>query len=436
MAKTAIGVPGFIVAAPSSGSGKTTVTLGLIGALRNRGLKVAAAKVGPDYIDPKFLEAASGGACINLDPWAMTPAQLRARLATHAADHDIIVIEGVMGLFDGAEGGGGATSDLASLLELPVVLVVDASRQAQSIAALVHGFSTFRQDLNVAATIATRVGSDRHATMIAAALEPLPIKHLGAIRTTSDLTVRSRHLGLVQACEQQQLQQLRTAAADTVSRSIDLNLLIDLSKPFHSANQPAYLPQLGQRIAIARDVAFGFIYPHILSDWLKQGSEIEFFSPLDNEAPTPDCDAIFLPGGYPELHGGQISTAENFRAGIVAAAQSGCTIYGECGGYMVLGEALIDATGTSHPMLGLLSHVTSFRDRSRQLGYRKLNRIANAPLPPQINAHEFHYSTIAIPGSEEPLFEVADSKHRSLGQAGGRRAKVFGSYMHMIDVAV
>ncbi|MEM6495113.1 MAG: cobyrinate a,c-diamide synthase, partial [Pseudomonadota bacterium] len=213
---------GFIVAAPSSGSGKTTVTLGLIGALNRLGHTVATAKVGPDYIDPKFLEAAGGGRCINLDPWAMSPEQIRARLADHATGSDVVVIEGVMGLFDGAEGGGGATADLAALLELPIVLVVDASRQAQSIAALVHGFTTFRTDIQVAATIATRVGSDRHAAMIASALAPLPIPHLGSVRTTPELTILSRHLGLVQACEQQELQQLLTAASKAATESIDI----------------------------------------------------------------------------------------------------------------------------------------------------------------------------------------------------------------------
>ncbi len=424
---------GFIVAAPSSGSGKTTVTLGLIGALKRLGHSVAAAKVGPDYIDPKFLEAASGGRCINLDPWAMSPEQLRARLADHAEGADMVIVEGVMGLFDGAEGGGGATADLAAALELPVIFVVDASGQAQSIAALVHGFATFRSDIEVAATIATRVGSDRHAAMIASALEPLPAPHLGSIQSTPDLTVRSRHLGLVQACEQHELQQLLNVASGSVSDSIDLDQLQALGRSIRTAKPHTHFPPLGQRIAVANDEAFGFLYPHLISDWRRQGAEISFFSPLADEMPPPEVDAIFLPGGYPELHAEQLSTSEKFRSGMLTAAQNGCAIYGECGGYMVLGEALVDANGTTHPMLGLLSHVTSFEKRKRQLGYRKLNRIATAPLPQTLYGHEFHYSTMAECSHDDPLFEIANSKGQALGKVGGIRANVFGSYMHMIE---
>lgn len=433
MAETGPGARGFIIAAPSSGSGKTTVTLGLIGALKRRGFNVNVAKVGPDYIDPKFLEAASSGACINLDPWAMAPDQLRARLAAHASGCDVIIVEGVMGLFDGAEGGGGATADLAAILDLPIVLVVDASRQAQSIAALVHGFASFHPGIDVVATIATRVGSDRHDAMIAAALEPLPLSYLGSIRSNEGLTVRSRHLGLVQACEQSVLQHVLTSAADAAAEGIDLEDLMHRTRITQPAKAPALFPPLGQRIAIASDEAFGFIYPHLLSDWNKSGAELSFFSPLADEAPGANCNAIYLPGGYPELNAGTIATAEQFRAGMQIAAGDGVAIYGECGGYMVLGEALIDEDGESHPMLGLLSHVTSFQQRKRQLGYRRLKRVGEAPLPRLLNGHEFHYSTIAEPGSDKPLFEVTDSKDAFLGTVGGCRNNVSGSYMHVIE---
>ena len=435
MAEHATTPRGIIIAAPSSGSGKTTITLGLLAALRDRGLKVAAAKVGPDYIDPRFLEAASGGACVNLDPWAMPPEQLKTRLTSHATGYDVVIIEGVMGLFDGAEGGGGATADLAGILDLPILLVVDASRQAQSIAALVHGFATFRAGLNVVATIATRVGSDRHTDMVANALEPLATAHLGSVKSDSELSVRSRHLGLVQACEQEELDKLLAAASRSLGQQVDLDELLKLTQPVPASEHLASLPPLGQRISIARDAAFGFIYPHVLSDWHKNGAELHFFSPLTNEAPASNCDAVFLPGGYPELNADTISKAENFKSGMIAAAANGAAIYGECGGYMVLGEALIDERGTGHPMLGLLSHVTSFKERRRQLGYRKLTRIADAPLPLNLSGHEFHYSTIDEAGHDAPLFEVTDSKDRNLGTVGGVRENVFGSYMHMIDVS-
>ena len=216
---------------------------------------------------------------------------------------------------------------------------------------------------------------------------------------------------------------------------VDLDELIQLTQPVPPLEHLAALPPLGQRISIARDAAFGFIYPHILSDWHRHGSELHFFSPLANEAPASNCEAVFLPGGYPELSAGAISAAENFKAGVQTAVANGAAIYGECGGYMVLGRALIDEHGAGHPMLGLLSHVTSFKERRRQLGYRKLRRIADAPLPLNLRGHEFHYSTIDSAGQDAPLFEVTDSKGRNLGAVGGARERVFGSYMHMIDVS-
>ncbi|MEM6496970.1 MAG: cobyrinic acid a,c-diamide synthase, partial [Pseudomonadota bacterium] len=209
--------------------------------------------------------------------------------------------------------------------------------------------------------------------------------------------------------------------------------LQSLGFEIRAAEPPRNLPPLGQRIAVASDEAFGFVYPHIVSDWREQGAEIRFFSPLADQGPSPKVDAIFLPGGYPELHAGQLSNAHVFRDGMRTAAQTGCAIYGECGGYMVLGEALIDEHGAAHAMLGLLSHTTSFEKRERQLGYRKLKRIANARLPQTLYGHEFHYSTVAERGHDNPLFETADSKDQSLGKVGGARANVCGSYLHIIE---
>ena len=220
-------IGGLIIAAPHSGSGKTTATLGIIAALRSRGLRVGVAKCGPDYIDPKFLEAAAGGPCTTLDPWAMPTRTLTRRYATLARDVDVVVVEGAMGLFDGAASGGGATADLAADLGLPIILLVDASHQAQSIAALVHGFSTFRDDVEVAGAIATRTGSARHGELIAQSLGALPVAYLGALPHVSGLKIQSRHLGLVQATEQHQIGELIDAACRAVSRGVDLEQLME-----------------------------------------------------------------------------------------------------------------------------------------------------------------------------------------------------------------
>lgn len=424
---------GVVIAAPASGTGKTTVTLGLIAALRARGLAIGAAKTGPDYIDPKFLAAAANSDCINLDPWAMPPETLRGRLSGLASGADVVVVEGVMGLFDGAEGGGGSTSDLAATLGLPVILVVDASRHAQSIAAVVHGFATLRGDRPLAGVIAARVGSARHEAMIRTALREVAVPYLGSMPTDGDLTIGSRHLGLVQAEEHDHLAGLIGRAAEAVAMHIDLDGLVQLSKPITPSPDCQRLPPLGGKIAVARDVAFGFAYPHMLDDWRRQGSEISFFSPLADEAPASDSDAVFLPGGYPELHGQRLAECDHFRLGIRDAAGRGARIYGECGGYMVLGRAIVDGEGNSHAMLGLLDHVTSFARRQRHLGYRALETLAGDGLPARARGHEFHYSRLLEAGRDEPLFRAQDSSGRDLGRIGGRRGNVMGSYAHIIS---
>ncbi len=452
---------GLAVAAPHSGSGKTLITLGIIRALRNRGLKVASAKAGPDYIDGRFHEAASGAPCINLDYWAMGVDACKARLAE--IDAEIVIVEGVMGLFDGPDGANGSTADLAEALGLPIVLVIDAAKQAQSVAAVVHGFSTFRYSLNIAGVILNRVASDRHARMLSSALANLPstvipaqagIHHkatsslvmdsrlrgndeqsevniLGLMRQNDSLNWPSRHLGLIQAQENQQLDAFIESAASGVSRETFLDKIIESAGDIanHPLKRAVSLPPLAQNIAIARDLAFSFAYPHVLDDWRKQGAELSIFSPLNNETPTGD--AVFLPGGYPELHAGKLASNANF---LNALREHKGLIYGECGGYMVLGEAIIDADGKSHAMAGLLPVTTSFAKRKLQLGYRQLKPLS-APWTSNLRGHEFHYSTIASQGAADPLFHASDAAGNDLGAIGQRVGNVMGSYAHIISVA-
>jgi cobyrinic acid a,c-diamide synthase len=416
-----------VVAAPSSGCGKTVITLGLLRALRHRGLRVASAKVGPDYIDPRFHEAATGRPCFNLDPWAMDKAQICTLLRSLSGDADIIVIEGVMGLFDGPDGAAGSTADLASSLGLPVILAVDARHQAQSVAALVHGFSTFRPDVTVAGVLLNRVASDRHAAILHGALGH---KVLGTLRHDDSLVLPSRHLGLVQAEENQDLETFIETAALAVARETVLDRILEIASQLvdESVTREA-LPPLGQRIAIARDAAFAFAYPHLLHQWHRSGASLSFFSPLANEPAEPDADAIFLPGGYPELHAALLSANAAFLAGL---RTSRGLIYGECGGYMVLGEALVDARGTSHAMAGLLPVVTSFANRKLHLGYRQLTPEPGAPWSSPLRGHEFHYSSIVQEGAADRLFSARDAAGRDLAPMGLRRGKVMGSYAHAI----
>ena len=427
---------GIVIAAPRSGSGKTLVTLGLIAALRARGLAVAAAKTGPDYIDGAILSRTAGRAAVNLDPWAMAPGRLRALATAQAADADLLLVEGVMGLFDGAADGRGSTADLAATLRLPVVLVVDAERQSQSIAALVHGFATWRTEVAVAGVIINRVSTSRHERMLIGALEPTGIPVLGALPKRQALAIPERHLGLVLPDEIAAFDAVIGAAAEVVDAHIDLGRFAGLAMPVADepgGGQPTLAP-LGQRIAIARDDAFAFIYQHLLADWRAAGAELRFFSPLADEAPAPDADAVFLPGGYPELHGAELAAAGRFKAGLVAAARRDALLYGECGGYMVLGRSLTDKGGVTHAMADLLPLDTSIGNPRRTLGYRQLAHASPLPWPAALRGHEFHYSSGVAEGVPT-LFAAADATGQILPPLGAQVGRVMGSYAHVIDVA-
>ncbi len=429
---------GFLIAAPSSGSGKTTFTLGLLRALRNRGVAVVSGKAGPDYIDPAFHAAAVGSPCLNFDPWAMRAELISANSALHRAGGRMLVIEGMMGLFDGAADGTGTPADLAAFLGLSVVLVVDASRMSQSVAAVVSGFANFRADIRIAGVVLNRVASERHEKMLRQALDVVRMPVIAVIRNDPGLNLPERHLGLVQAGEHEALENFIEAAADVVAKACDFGFLLraaqqNIVRP--SAANIARLMPFGQRIAVARDIAFAFCYEHMLLGWKRRGAEISFFSPLADEAPPADADAIYLPGGYPELHAGKLASSRHFSEGVKAAAARGARVYGECGGYMVLGEGLVDAAGTRHEMLGLLPVVTSYEKRQRHLGYRRVTPLAGSFFDKPMTAHEFHYSTVVSEGEADRLFAVGDALDADLGVAGLQRGNVAGSYMHLIDLS-
>ncbi len=422
----------LIVGAPASGTGKTLVTLALLRALRGTGLSVSSAKVGPDYIDPRFHEAATGRACVNLDQWAMRPNYMENLIQGASQESDLLIVEGVMGLFDAAEDGRGSTADLAQYLKLPVVLVVDASRQSQSVGALVHGFASYRKGVSIAGVIANRVGSARHAALLQKAI-PADL-YLGAIPRLTALELPSRHLGLMQASELDGLEEFIAQAADIIAKSVDLKRLRAIAAPLPGP-KAAVLPlrPLGQTISVARDAAFGFTYRHLLEGWAVQGAEIRFFSPLADQAPHSDSDAIFLPGGYPELHAARISANSQFLDGLLQAAGRGKLIYGECGGFMVLGRLLVDAKGKAHPMAALLPHSTSFASPKLTVGYRQLRHRSPLAFSGRLRGHEFHYSSLAEPAGGEPLFEMRNSLGEPLEPSGIRVGRVMGSYVHVID---
>ncbi len=423
---------GFLIAAPNSGSGKTVLTLGIMRALSDAGHEVAPFKAGPDFIDPAFHAQAAGRACYNLDPWGMRTEYLRSI----ARNDCLSVIEGMMGLFDGAADGSGSCADLAAMLGLPVVLVVDCSRQSHSVAALVRGFRDHRADIKIAALILNRVSTARHEGLLRDALSVLGIPIAGVVPPSDGLHLPERHLGLVQAGEHGGLEGFVSGAALIVRQHIDLAILSRLCgrTAGTDAGVVSGIAPLGQRIAVAQDQSFAFAYPHILRGWQQAGAEVSFFSPLNDEKPDEQANAIYLPGGYPELHAGALAASAKFNSGMLAAKDRGAVIYGECGGFMVLGDWLIDAAGREHKMLGFLPVTTSFATRKRHLGYRKLVGRKGGLFEGHFRAHEFHYSTLLQQGVGDALFNAQDANGIDLGAYGLQIGKVAGSYLHLIDI--
>jgi len=430
---------GLVLAAPSSGSGKTVITLALLRALRNAGFQPGSLKIGPDYIDPGFHRAASGGECRNFDSWAMRSGTLEDQVVKVAADCDVVIAEGVTGLFDGAADGTGSTADAANQQGWPILLIVDVRGQGASVAALVEGFARHRDDTQIAAVILNQVGSSRHRDILTAAMTPTGVPILGMIPRCEALALPDRHLGLIQAAELPELNQQIDQAAAIIEAEINLDALIEYSVPITTKigrPRTVQIPPPGQRIAVAQDDAFSFIYPNFLDGWRKAGASLSFFSPLANEAPADGSDAVYLPGGYPELHAGRLSKNEVFLNGLKQAAASKATIYGECGGYMVLGESLTNRDGQSFEMAGLLPVRTSFAKPRLQLGYRKLTLLDDCFLGAKdvkYRGHEFHYSSQTRADSTSPLFSTTDAVNKALPPPGCRRRTVMGAYVHLID---
>lgn len=445
-----------MVAAPRSGSGKTTLTLALLSAFRRRGLVVRALKTGPDYIDPAFHEAATGQACGNLDSWAMSPDALRtrllqARMAQAGRHADLLIVESSMGLFDGLtgpEGARGAAADIAARFGIPVLLVLDVRGQGQSVGAVAEGMARWSDRVAVRAVVLNHVGSARHEALCRDALR-LPC--LGAFRRDAAIALPERHLGLVQARERGDLPGFFSLLADKAEKELDLDAILaeaaelppepppeprrpENRRQGERAQENGFVPPPGQRIALADDAAFSFLYAHLAQDWRAAGAEILPFSPLADEGPDERADCCWLPGGYPEIHAGRLAGAERFRDGMRAFAQTR-PVHGECGGYMVLGASLEDASGKTHAMLGLLSHGTSFARRKMALGYREAHLLNDTLLGPAgrvLRGHEFHYARVVDPGQDAPFATLFDGEGRPLGPAGGQRARVSGTFFHML----
>ncbi|MBK5944222.1 cobyrinate a,c-diamide synthase [Halorhodospira halophila] len=408
-------VPALLIAAPGSGQGKSMITAALARLHRNAGRRVRVFKHGPDYLDPMVQERASGAPVYQLHPWMTGEAECRWRLAEAAREADLILVEGSMGLFDGDP----SSADLAALAGLPVAVVIDARAMAETFGAVVSGLARHRDDVRVIGAIANRVGSPGHARMLAGSL-PEGVEWLGAVPRDEALHVPDRHLGLVQAGEVADLDaRLDAAAAVLAEAGVDR-----LPPPvaLHGEAPPAPPRRLhGQRIAVARDAAFAFAYRANLELLEAMGAEVVPFSPL-RDATLPPCDALWLPGGYPELYAATLAANDGMRAAIGEHHAAGRPTLAECGGLMYCAESLVDGEGVEHPMLGLLAGRAEMAGRLTGIGLQSLSRPEG-----ELRGHTFHHSRL-----ETALEPTEQTVRRSGSPAEGvyRVGSLTATYFH------
>jgi cobyrinic acid a,c-diamide synthase len=440
-------IKGIVIAGTSSGSGKTTVTLGLMAALKRRGLRVAPFKVGPDFIDPGHHGRVTGVPSRNLDGWMLPREYNLACFRKHARNADIAVVEGVMGLFDGYDGRSeaGSTAQMAKWLGLPALLMVDARSMARSAAAVVQGFENFDPDLSFCGVMFNHLGSPRHLSYLKEALEGhVKTECLGGLLRDEAIAIPERHLGLVTEDEHTLSPAAVDRLADLIENRIDLEGLLARLPEFDlhqnetgrsSLNPPAASTPI--RIGVARDKAFCFYYPDNFDILRSYGAHIVFFSPVENRTLPPDLDGLYLGGGYPELFAEALADNVSMRRDIRDCSRNGMPVYAECGGFMYLGSKIRDTDDRVHAMCGVFPFTTAMSTRLKALGYREVALGADTPMGPagmRIRGHEFHYSEIIdFPNREdaETVYAVSDRMGADTPATGFRKNRTIGSYIHL-----
>jgi cobyrinic acid a,c-diamide synthase len=437
------GSAGLVIAGTWSGVGKTSVTLGLARALTRRSLRVQPFKVGPDFLDPTYLARATGRTCYNLDGWMTDRRYVEHLFFRHADDADLALIEGVMGMFDGAEPTSlaGSTAEIAAWLDLPVLLVVDAHGMAGSVAPLVKGFAEFEPGARVVGVLANHVGSPRHGDLLADALENAGLPPLlGAVPKGAFPPLESRHLGLTTADEDSLSDSRIDQLGDACEQHLDMERMVGFARESTSKAVPFDSTQAktGPRIAVAHDTAFHFTYPDNLEALTMQGAEIVRFSPLADEQLPRGIHGLYLPGGYPELHAKKLSSNRSLLADIRRFAESGGCIHAECGGLMALGRELITVDGSRLPMAGVLPIVTKMRDRRKMLGYVEVRLRQDSlwgPAGSVIRGHEFHYSEIVedhtAAAAWQPVYDVRRRRCDAVEPAGYHKGNTMAGYPHL-----
>jgi cobyrinic acid a,c-diamide synthase len=409
--------PALFVSAPASNQGKTTVTAGLARYHARRGLRVRVFKTGPDFLDPMILERASGAPVYSLHLWMVGEEGCRALLSEAAKEADLILIEGVMGLFDGAP----SSADLATTFGVPVLAVIGAHGMAQTFGAVAFGLARYRADLPFHGVLANRVASARHAQMLSEAI-PEGLRYCGHLSNADDIALPDRHLGLTQAAEIADLDARLDRAADAIGQT-DLCELPPLVGFEEQAR--ATVPRLleGMQIAIARDAAFSFIYPANLDLLKAMGATLVTFSPLDDERVPANADALYLPGGYPELHAARLVANSLSAASIRAHAECGKAIVAECGGMLYLLDSLVDLDGASHAMLGVLPGEAKMQKRLARLAMQRVESARGTR-----TGHTFHYSSMTTPLS--PVLTATHATTGAQGEAIYRHGPITATYMH------
>lgn len=431
--------PQLLISATNSGCGKTTFTLGLLRLLKRRGLSVAGFKCGPDYIDPKFHELASGHPSINLDLYMMSPKHMTEVYARYGQDADACIVEGVMGLFDGSRRMEGSPAAIARELRIPTVLLVNAASTAYSIGALLYGYKHWKPEVEICGVVFNRVASESHYRFLSVAAEDAGVATLGYIPRHEGLNVPSRHLGLSLE-ELRQLDHFPDLVADLMEQHVDVDRLLELSStPWRKAQEQTSLPPRSTRtkIAVARDEAFNFIYPENLRALERSGGEITFFSPL-RDAHLPEADLVYLPGGYPEFYLPTLSGNISMRHAIQAYAEAGGYVLAECGGMMYLCQSIIDEDGTSYPMCGVLDNSATMVGMKLSLGYRRVvltetneGSEGKSEAERTLRGHEFHYSRLVSTGSEPLCAQQYNASGSPVPTALYRKGNVIAGYTHL-----
>ena len=429
-------MPALLIAAPQSGSGKTTITCGILAALKKRGLRVQAYKVGPDYIDPGYLAAASGRPAHNLDTW-LTGADAMKRIFAETADRaDIAIVEGVMGLYDGGQNGISSSAEIAGILGLPVVLVIDAKAMGESAAALALGFREYDKNINIAGVLLNRLGSDNHRRIVSEAMERIGMAVVGAVPRDDSLSVSERHLGLLPKEENEDKGQLDKLAA-VIEKNVDLDALLAIAHKStaaaaHDAPKINTTPKV--RVAVAKDKAFSFYYPQSLAELARAGAEIVFFSPLADSS-VPEADGIIFGGGFPEMFAARLAANGAMLKSVAAAAAAGTPIYAECGGFMYLTDGLVDFEGNMHGMASVVPARCKMNDRLRTVGYVEAQALSDNPLCRRgtvVRGHEFHFSSMEKETADFPdAFLFTKKRSGEQYAAGYASGNILASYLHL-----